>query len=36
LQMCRTRYDEKTAWEILGDFQEIGVIRIMENTEVYA
>ena len=29
LQMCRKRYDEKTCWEILGDFRKIGVIRIM-------
>ena len=29
LQMCRKRYDEKTSWEILGDFRKIGVIRIM-------
>ncbi|GAH02710.1 unnamed protein product, partial [marine sediment metagenome] len=36
LQMCRRRYDKKTSWEILDDFREIGVIRIMENTEVHA
>lgn len=29
LQMCRKRYDEKTSWEILGDFRKMGVIRIM-------
>ena len=36
LRMCRRKYNEKTSWEILGDFQEIGVIRIMEKPEVYA
>ena len=36
LQMCRKRYDEKTSREILGDFREIGVIRIMEKAELYA
>ena len=36
LRMCRKRYDEKTSRELLGDFQKIGVIRIMEKTEVYA
>ncbi len=36
LKMCRKRYDEKTSWEILDDFRKIGVIRIMENTEVHA
>jgi len=34
--LCRRKYNEKTSWEILGDFQEIGVIRIMEKPEVYA
>ena len=36
LQMCHKKYDEKTSWEILGDFREIGVIRIMEKAELYA
>ncbi|NQU81752.1 MAG: radical SAM protein [Bacteroidetes bacterium] len=36
LQMCCKRYDEKTSREILGDFQEIGVIRIIVKTEVHA
>ncbi len=36
LQMCRERYDEKTSREILGDFREIGVIRIRKKTEVHA
>ncbi len=36
LQMCCKRYDEKTSREILCDFQEIGVIKIIENIEVYA
>ena len=36
LRMCRRRYDEKTSREILGDFHEIGVIRITENIEVDA
>ena len=36
LQMCSKRYDKKTSREILCDFREIGVIRIIEKTEVHA